>query len=74
MSYAESKPKSSFLSRGLTTADGLRELGHQPEPMSHAIRRKCFDCSGGSRGPRLFGPRLCPVSVPNGQESMESTA
>jgi hypothetical protein len=32
-----------------TTADALRMLGHEPETMSRAIRRKCLDCSGGSR-------------------------
>lgn len=31
------------------TTAALRELGHQPEPMSRAIRRKCLDCSGGSK-------------------------
>jgi hypothetical protein len=31
-----------------STADALRELGHQPEVMSRAIRHKCLDCSGGS--------------------------
>jgi hypothetical protein len=31
------------------TPAALRELGHQPEPVLKAIRRKCLDCSGGSR-------------------------
>jgi hypothetical protein len=30
------------------TPDTLRALGHQPEPVLRAIRRKCLDCSGGS--------------------------
>jgi hypothetical protein len=30
------------------TPDTLRALGHQPEPVLKAIRRKCLDCSGGS--------------------------
>jgi hypothetical protein len=28
--------------------EALRELGHEPEPVLKAIRRKCLDCSGGS--------------------------
>lgn len=30
------------------TPEALRALGHRPEPMLKAIRRKCLDCSGGS--------------------------
>lgn len=30
------------------TPEALRALGHQPEPVLRAIRRKCLDCSGGS--------------------------
>jgi len=30
------------------TLEALCTLGHQPEPLLRAIRRKCLDCSGGS--------------------------
>jgi hypothetical protein len=30
------------------TPETLRELGHQPEAVLKAVRRKCLDCSGGS--------------------------
>src|SRR5262249_60667612 len=30
------------------TPEALRALGHQPEAVLKAIRRKCLDCSGGS--------------------------
>ena len=29
--------------------EALRALGHEPEPVLKAIRRKCLDCSGGSK-------------------------
>jgi hypothetical protein len=30
------------------TPEALRALGHQPEAVLKAIRRKCLECSGGS--------------------------
>jgi hypothetical protein len=33
----------------IRTPQDLRALGHQPEAVLKAVRRKCLDCSGGSR-------------------------
>src|SRR5450631_3713965 len=44
------------------TPPALRELGHEPEPVLKAIRRKCLDCSG--RSPAEVADclvRQCPL-------------
>src|SRR5262245_40670350 len=71
------------------TADALHALGHRPESVLKAIRRKCLDCSGGSHAevadclvrqcalfPFRFGknPWRAPVSEAQRQASRRNAA